>query len=215
MPKHAFAYYRTSSAFNVGPDKDSLERQRAAVETYCKHNDIELVEGFYDAAVSGADAIDTRPGFAKMLSAIAGNGVRLILVETANRFARDLIVQEIGFRFLQAQGIDLIAVDSPSQFLDQTPTAILIRQILGAVAQFEKAALVARLAAARRRTKRFGGNAPLAMLRPEHVARASELSGEGLTLRALGARLAAEGMTTASGAAYGPRAVRTLLSAKR
>ena len=33
-------------------------------------------------------------------------------------------------------------------FLDDTPTAALIRQILGAVAQFEKAALVSRLAAA-------------------------------------------------------------------
>ena len=28
---------------------------------------------------------------------IAGNGVRTIIVETANRFARDLMVQEVGF----------------------------------------------------------------------------------------------------------------------
>ena len=41
-----------------------------------------------------------------MLTAIAGNGVRTVLVETANRFARDLIVQETGYRFLQAQGIE-------------------------------------------------------------------------------------------------------------
>ena len=45
--------------------------------------------------------IDVRPGFAAALEKIAGNGVRTIIVETANRFARDLIVQEIGYRRLR------------------------------------------------------------------------------------------------------------------
>jgi hypothetical protein len=31
-----------------------------------------------------------------MLARIEGNGVRTIIVETANRFARDLMVQEVG-----------------------------------------------------------------------------------------------------------------------
>jgi DNA invertase Pin-like site-specific DNA recombinase len=44
--------------------------------------------------VSGADPVDTRPGFAAMLERSEGNGVRTIIVETVNRFARDLMVQE-------------------------------------------------------------------------------------------------------------------------
>ena len=64
--------------------------------------------------------MDERPGFAAMLNRIAGNGVRVILVETANRFARDLIVQETGWRFLQGLGATLIAADSPDSFLDTT-----------------------------------------------------------------------------------------------
>ena len=52
--------------------------------------------------MSGADPIDERKGFAAMLERIAGNGVRIIIVETASRFARDLIVQETGWRFLRA-----------------------------------------------------------------------------------------------------------------
>ena len=56
----AVAYFRTSSATNVGPDKDSLNRQRAAVVTFAKSAGYEIVEEFYDAAVSGADAIDER-----------------------------------------------------------------------------------------------------------------------------------------------------------
>jgi len=46
-----------------------------------------IVDWFYDAAVSGADPIEARPGFAALLARIAGNGVRTIVVETANRFA--------------------------------------------------------------------------------------------------------------------------------
>ena len=142
----AFAYYRTSSATNVGMDKDSLPRQENAVRSYASENSVEIVREFYDAAIKGADAIVARPGFQDMLEALASNGVRTILVESASRFARDLIIQETGWRHLKDQGIDLIAVDSPQAFLDDTPTAIMVRQILGAVSQFEKASLVARLA---------------------------------------------------------------------
>jgi DNA invertase Pin-like site-specific DNA recombinase len=130
MTTKAFAYLRTSSAANVGNDKDSDQRQLIAINAYADANDIEMVSTYYDAAVSGADPILERPGFMDMLTEIAGNGVRMILVETANRFARDLMVQEAGFKYLQSQGITLIAVDSPAAFVDDSPTAILIRQIL-------------------------------------------------------------------------------------
>ena len=46
---------------------------------------------------------------------------------------------------MRSRGIDLIAADSPNAFLDETPTAVMIRQILGSVSQFEKAMLVAKL----------------------------------------------------------------------
>jgi DNA invertase Pin-like site-specific DNA recombinase len=49
-----------------------------------------IVDWFYDVAVSGADPIEARPGCAALLARIADNGVRTIIVETANRFARDL-----------------------------------------------------------------------------------------------------------------------------
>jgi DNA invertase Pin-like site-specific DNA recombinase len=79
---------RTSSATNCGDDKDSEKRQRAAIQAYADRADIEIVEWHYDQAVSGADPVASRPGFQAMLERIAGNGVRTIIVETANRFAR-------------------------------------------------------------------------------------------------------------------------------
>ena len=119
----AIAYYRTSSAANVGDDKDSLTRQRVAVERFAKQAGYTIAEEFYDAAVSGADALDARPGFTEALRIIAANGVRTIICETASRFARDLIVAETGYRRLREAGITLIAADSPNSFLDDTPTS--------------------------------------------------------------------------------------------
>lgn len=214
MPNKAFAYYRTSSSTNVGEDKDSRDRQQAAVLAYARANDIEVVAAFYDKAVKGADAIEGRPAFAAMLEAIAGNGVRTIIVETASRFARDLIVQETGYRFLQKLGIDLIAADSPGAFLDDGPTATLIRQVLGAVSQFDKAMLVARLAAARKRQGKPGGKVPLSCQRPEVAARVLGLRSElpTMTLLAISGQLAAEGMLTPNGKPYGPSAIARLIA---
>src|SRR6516225_2312842 len=147
MTTKAFAYLRTSTATNAGADKDSDKRQRSAILGFAKAKKFEVVGEFYDVDVRGADPIHTRPAFAEMLQAIHSNGVRTILVESASRFSRDLIVQETGHQYLKDLGIALIAVDSPDSFLDETPTAVLIRQILGAVSQFQKADLVAKLAA--------------------------------------------------------------------
>ena len=129
----AFAYLRTSSAANIGEDKDSGHRQLQAIKAYAKRAGVVLVGTYRDEAVKGSDPIDTRPGFGAMLETLEANGTKTIIVETANRFARDLMVQEVGFAMLRKRGIDLIAADSPSSFLDDTPTARLIRQVLGAV----------------------------------------------------------------------------------
>ena len=45
---------------------------------------------------SGADPVTARPGFLAMLQRIAGNGIRTIIVESPDRFARDLDVQLAG-----------------------------------------------------------------------------------------------------------------------
>ena len=89
-PMKAVAYLRTSSATNVGQDKDSDKRQRAAIAGFAKAAGYELVGEYYDAAVSGADPIDRRPGFMEMLRRVASDGAKTIIVESPDRFARDL-----------------------------------------------------------------------------------------------------------------------------
>jgi DNA invertase Pin-like site-specific DNA recombinase len=89
-----------------------------------------VVQSFYDAAVSGADPVDTRPGFGDLLAYCEAHGIAVVLVENASRFARDLAVQLTGHALLQAKRIELVPVDAPAYFTDPSPTAELVRQIL-------------------------------------------------------------------------------------
>jgi hypothetical protein len=133
-----------------------------------------VVGEFYDV-VSGADPIAERPGFRAMLDRIAGNGVRVILVESPDRFARDLAVQLAGHDYLKGLGVELVPASAPDFFMTDTPTAVLVRQVLGAISQFEKASLVAKLRAARDRKKaltgKCGGRVAVAKPWPKHDPR--------------------------------------------
>ena len=102
--KKAVAYLRTSSRTNVGEDKDSDKRQRTAIETYARPAGYEIVAEFSDPGVKGSDPIETRPGFSKLLDRIEGNGIRVVLVEDASRFARDLVTEELGILALIGRG---------------------------------------------------------------------------------------------------------------
>lgn len=222
--KPALAYLRTSSKTNVGETKDSDKRQLRAIEAFARRAGYLIVlPPYYDAGISGADAIDARPGFAAMLAYLAEHQeCRTILVESASRFARDLAVQIAGHDMLKARGIELVPVDSPDYFRDETPTAVMVRQILGAVAQFEKAALVSKLKVARDRKRaargKCGGRKSHAELNPQIVQLAKDLRWinkrmrEKRSLRAIAAALAEQGHVSKSGNPYGPSAVLSMLT---
>ena len=218
----AVTYLRTSSRTNVGADKDSDKRQRAAIEAYAKAAGYEIVGEFYDAAVSGADPVSERSGFAQMLERLMSNGARTIIVESPDRFARDLMVQLAGHDMLKARGVTLIAASAPMHFVEDTPTAVLVRQVLGAVAEFEKTTLVAKLAAARWRKrmatgKKVEGRKSLAETNPEAVALAKRLArkrpkGGKLSLRAVAVEMAARGVLNERGKPFNPKSVSVLLA---
>jgi DNA invertase Pin-like site-specific DNA recombinase len=154
----AVAYFRTSSAANVGTDKDSEPRQREAVERFAKTNGYQIADSFYDAAVSGADLIENRPGFGAMLDRIEGNGVRVVLVESIDRFAREMAAGVLGLALMKARGVTVIAVDSGSDLTEPAdPMQKAMIQIALTFAELEKARLVGKLKAARQRKKAATG----------------------------------------------------------
>jgi len=216
----AVAYKRTSSAANVGADKDSDKRQRAAIEAFAKSAGFQIVGEYYDAAVSGADAVHERPGFVEMLERLATNGAKTIIVESPDRFARDLAVQLAGHDMLKDMGIEIIPASAPDFFTEDTPTAVLVRQVLGAISQFEKASVVAKLAAARKRKRekegKCEGRKSHQEKHPETVALARRLrrkrpKGGQLSLRAVSQELAAQGHLNERGRPYAAKSVASML----
>ena len=212
----AVAYFRTSSASNVGDDKDSLKRQRDAVTAYAASHGLTIKSEFYDAAVSGADPVTTRPGFNKMLAAMLNNCARIVLVENASRFARDLVVQITGHDLLKSKDIALVPVDAPNHFEDETPTATMVRSILGAVSQFEKEALVLKLRKARERKRtaagRCEGRSSLKSAPAEHVAAARAAHERKLSLRAIAGELTAAGFLNGSGKPYAAQSIALMIN---
>ena len=214
----AVAYFRTSSAANVGADKDSQRRQAEAVEAYAKGRQV-IVSSFYDAAVSGADPVDARAGFISLLAYCEANRIGVILVENAGRFARDLAVQLAGHALLLKRGIELVPVDAPTYFTDPSPTAEMVRQILGAVAQFEKSGLVAKLRHAREQKRAAEGRCEgrpavkddvIAAAR--RLARKNPKTGKRRSLRAIAGELAVLGHVGPSGSPYHAGSIRHMLA---
>lgn len=152
------AYIRVSTAAQV--EGDGLSRQRDAIAAYAVKAGLDVVEEFADEGVSGTRPLAERPGLSALLARILGNGIRTVIVERADRLARDLIEAELILRELTKVGVQIIEAEGGHNLSDgddANPTAKLIRQVLGAVAEFEKSALVGKLRAARDRKRRETG----------------------------------------------------------
>jgi DNA invertase Pin-like site-specific DNA recombinase len=147
----AFGYIRTS-----GPSQtngDGPERQRLAITEYAAAHDIEIVRIFQDKAVSGTTEWESRPAWMEMLTSL--NGARTIIIERLDRLARDLIVSEHIIANLRSRDITLISTCEEDVDSDN-PTRVLMRQILSAIAAFDKTMIVLKTRAARERIRATG-----------------------------------------------------------
>jgi DNA invertase Pin-like site-specific DNA recombinase len=216
----AVVYLRTSSAANVGHDKDSDQRQRTVITAFAKRSGFELIAEFYDAAVSGADPIENRPGFAALLDRIEGNGVRTVIVEDASRFARDLVTQELGILALTKRGVKVLTAAGDDMTDTSDPSRIMMRQIAGSFAQYEKARLVGKLRAARQRKREADGKCEgrksHSEYQPDVVALAKQLrrkrpKGGQRSLRQIASDLANAGHLNQNGQPFSASSVRKML----
>jgi DNA invertase Pin-like site-specific DNA recombinase len=193
----ALAYLRVSGKGQV--NGNGFPRQREAIERYARAAGSELVGEYRNEGVSGTKDLDDREGLSDLLARIRSNGVRLVLVERADHLARDLMVGEVLLAEFRKLGVTVIAADSSTDLTagDNDPTRVLIRQVLGAVAQFEKSVIVAKLRAARVRkrkaTGRCEGRKPFGTKPGD---------GERLSYDAIAAKLNADGVSTRTGKAW-------------
>lgn len=195
--KSAIAYLRVSSIGQI--DGTGLARQEDAIRSFAKATGLNLVEVYSDEGVSGTVEGFDRPGLNRLLQEVEEGST--VVVENADRVARDLLVGEViygKFRDLKVRVLDTAGVELTN--IDGDSTRTLIRQVLGAVAQFNKAQTVARLASARAKIKQEKGKCEGAkpQITPDTVAYVRELRAT-LTVRATAERLNAEGVPTPTG----------------
>ena len=217
----ALSYLRVSGKGEI--DGDGFDRQRDAIARFAARNTLDIVAEFRDEGVSGTKELANRRGLATLIDRLESNGVSVVVVERADRLARDLMINEIivdqlsrlGARVLTADGADLTSADGD-------PTRTLIRQVLGAVAQFEKLVIVLKLRAARdrirRRDGRCEGRKPFGSRPNEAVGlerirqlRRKPKGKPRLSVAAIAEQLNREGIPTRQGRPWRPSSVHAIL----
>lgn len=151
----AVAYLRRSGALET----DSFPRQKETIQRYADSHDVEILEWFEDGHVRGVTEFKDRKGLASCMARCEVNGVRLVLVEISDRLARDTVVFELIIREFQRLKVQVVSASGGLDLTagtDQNPTAKLVRQILAAVAEFDRSIIVLKLRAARERQRASG-----------------------------------------------------------
>lgn len=216
MVDRVVAYLRVSTERQV--EGFGLDVQEAAVRLWARRNRARVAFVVRDEGRSGtADVID-RPGLAEALGHIEAGRASAVVVPRLDRLARDLVLQEwiraellrMGAQLRSADATeDLYLVDDPDN-----PTGTLVRQILGAVAQYERAMIRLRMEAGKAKKRQAGGYAggqpPYGFRASEHdlvpnleeqrqVARMRRWRREGRSLREIADRLNADGIPARRG----------------
>jgi DNA invertase Pin-like site-specific DNA recombinase len=142
--------------------------------------------------------------------------VRIVLIEALNRLARDLMVQETILGDFRKRGITVISVAEPDLCSDD-PSRKLMRQIFGAIAEYDKAMIVLKLRGARQRMKartgRCEGSKPFGASEGHRatIERILSLRAARMAVDTIGETLNAEGLKSKTGGKWYGSSVRNVL----
>lgn len=208
-PRRAVAYLRASK----DEQKLSPEAQRAAVETWAAREGVQVASWHVDQGVCSVDPIEERPSLMAALVALREQGAGLLVVAKRDRLARDVVLSAMVERAATQSGARVVSAAGEGN--GESPADAFMRTVIDGAAQYERALIRQRtkaaLAAKRARGERVG-SVPLGCrvaldgqaLEPDPaeqavLARVRELRREGVSLRAILARLNAEGTPARGG----------------
>jgi site-specific DNA recombinase len=148
-PLRAVGYVRAST----DDQKLTPEAQRDAIERYARDRGIAIVSWFEDLGVSGATPLEKRPGIMAAIDALPRERAGALLVLRRDRLARDkgiawsldLLASKAGARIVSTDGSDV-----------EGPSGDLLRTMLDAFAEFERAMISSRTRAAHARLRTAG-----------------------------------------------------------
>jgi DNA invertase Pin-like site-specific DNA recombinase len=205
-----------------------IDVQDAAVRSWARHKDHRgrIVATCTDEGRSGSTGLLGRPGLAEALGHLHAGRADAIVVARLDRLARDLVLSEwlraevvrMGCQLRSADPVeDLHLVEDPDN-----PTGKLVRQILGAIAEYERDMIRLRMASGKAAKASTGGyvhgRPPYgwravkgALVRDEAeqlvVARIRRTHRLGRSLREIATSLNESGLVTRSGSTWTPVAV--------
>jgi len=220
--QRVIGYTRVSTQEQV--EGFGLEVQESGIRAYCRSHNLRLVELLSDQGQSGSNGLDTRQGLAEALARIEAGEATALVVYRYDRLARDVILQETLIRRLDDQGVGVLSVQEPLTEGEEH-TRKMVRQILGVIADHERAVIKGRMTAgkaAKVAAGGYGGGRPAygyrangGTLEPnpdelaivEWVTRLRKLN---TSYREIAAKLEAEGLTTRTGGQWNPNQVRRI-----
>jgi DNA invertase Pin-like site-specific DNA recombinase len=227
------AYLRVSTDTQV--DRGAgLEIQEEAIRAWARANRHRIVGVFTDAGVSGTNGIENRAALPDVLDTLDAGRAGGVVVYRLDRLARSLVAQEQLLMEIRKLGAEVFSTAGGEQeFLrddPDDPSRTLIRQILGAVAGYDRAMIRMRLRRGQQKKIEkggYGGGRPPygyaaagghLLPRPEEqavIARAKDLRRGGGSLRAICSSLEAEGFHPRSGSQWHPVQVSRMLDERQ
>ena len=197
----AVAYIRVSTdEQNLGP-----EAQLEAIHTWASRQGVTVVAVHHDHGVSGATPLADCTGLMAALDDLGVHQAGLLVVSKRDRLARDVMKAAMVEASAEKKGARVVSAAGEGDGTD--PAAKLMRTLIDAFAEYERAQIKARtkaaLAVKKRKGERTGGipygfsdlDGQLVPNDDERkvIAYARELSSQGLSLRAICAAFRAEG----------------------
>ena len=217
----AIGYIRVSTDDQaLGP-----EAQRAALEAWAARNGVDLVAVFEDLGVSGGAPLDKRPGLLAAVDALAEHGAASLVVAKRDRLARDTMAAAMIERLADRVGARIVSADGVGD--GDGPESLLMRRIVDAFAEYERALIRGRTRAALAAKKARGelaGKVPFGCRvaadgrtleadagEAAVVDAVRELRAAGLSIRGIAAELDRRGFRSRAGKALAPTQVARIL----
>lgn len=231
MPKDVMLWgMRIVSYTRVSTDQQAehglgLTIQRDAIRAWAKAGGHKIVATLSDKGISGSNGLDTRPDLAEAFRLLEAGKADALVVYRLDRLSRKLASQLVWTEQLESKGKQVISVTEPDVGQDEMRT--LVRQMLGAVAEYERATIVRRMQGGRAAKAKAGGYAygsPAFGQRSEDhnlvpdereaaiAARIASLRAEGKSLAKIAAQLNTDGVPAKRGGAWSPVTVSRVLT---
>lgn len=200
-------YVRVSTEEQAN-SRAGLEAQRAAIQSEAERRGWTVVDVIEDAGFSAKDL--KRPGIRAVLEAMQGGAADALVIAKLDRLSRSMLDFAGLMAKAQKQSWGIVALDVNVD--TTTPSGEAMANVMAAFAQFERRLIGQRTREALAKKREAGVRLGRPRSIPSDVeARVRSLKAQGLTVRAIAAKLDSDGVTPPHGGRWQPSTLQRVL----